>query len=109
VVVQALLWGWLTCRVMVYDTLADYASRDERRQIRANTAGAAGDRRGGRAGALPGAIWLGGVMAVVFFPFLAAAVDLAVCADFYLYRFVVRVLLHGCAGAVARARSHFEE
>ena len=27
----------------------------------------------GAAGALPGAIWLGGVMAVVFFPFLAAA------------------------------------
>jgi hypothetical protein len=75
VLVQALLWGWLTTRVMVYDALADYASADERRQI------LAGHRWrlliigvvSGVAGALPGAIWLGGVMAVVFFPFLAAA------------------------------------
>jgi hypothetical protein len=75
VLVQALLWGWLTCRVMVYDALADYASAEERRQIQR-------EHRwplliigviSGAAGALPGAIWLGGVMAVVFFPFLAAA------------------------------------
>jgi hypothetical protein len=75
VAVQALLWGWLTCRVMVYDALADYASAEERRQIQR-------EHRwpllvigviSGAAGALPGAIWLGGVMAVVFFPFLAAA------------------------------------
>jgi len=75
VVVQALLWGWLTCRVMVYDALADYASADERRQIlkdhrwRLLAIGVVS----GAAGALPGAIWLGGVMAVVMFPFLAAA------------------------------------
>jgi hypothetical protein len=107
VVVQALLWGWLTCRVMVYDTLADYASRDERRQIRqhrwrcwrsawcpARRRAAGRDLAGRRDG--------GGVL-----PVPGGAVDLAVCADFYLYRFVVRVLLHGCAGAVARARSHF--
>jgi hypothetical protein len=75
VAVQALLWGWLTCRVMVYDALADYASAEERRQIQRQhrwpllVIGVIS----GAAGALPGAIWLGGVMAVVFFPFLAAA------------------------------------
>lgn len=75
VVVQALLWGWLTCRVMVYDALADYANADERRRIlkdhrwRLLAIGVVS----GAAGALPGAIWLGGVMAVVMFPFLAAA------------------------------------
>lgn len=75
VAVQALLWGWLTTRVMVYDTLADYASAEERRQILRQhrwpllIIGVVS----GAAGALPGAIWLGGVMAVVFFPFLAAA------------------------------------
>ncbi|RZT04219.1 Etoposide-induced protein 2.4 (EI24) [Duganella sp. CF402] len=75
VAVQALLWGWLTTRVMVYDTLADYASAEERRQILRQhrwpllVIGVIS----GAAGALPGAIWLGGVMAVVLFPFLAAA------------------------------------
>jgi hypothetical protein len=75
VAVQALLWGWLTTRVMVYDTLADYASAEERRQILRQhrwpllIIGVIS----GAAGALPGAIWLGGVMAVVLFPFLAAA------------------------------------
>jgi hypothetical protein len=60
---------------MVYDVLADYASGEERRQIlrqhrlRLLAIGVIS----GAAGALPGAIWLGGVMAVVFFPFLAAA------------------------------------
>ncbi|MTV40587.1 EI24 domain-containing protein [Duganella radicis] len=75
VAVQALLWGWLTTRVMVYDTLADYASAEERRQILRQhrwpllIIGVIS----GAAGALPGAIWLGGVMAVVLFPLLAAA------------------------------------
>ena len=74
--VQALLWGWLTCRVVAYDALAGYASVDERRQIMRS-------RRwpllaigivSGAAGAIPGLLWLGGsVLSVVFFPFLAAA------------------------------------
>lgn len=74
--VQMLLWGWLTCRVMTYDALATYASADERAELR---------RRhrwpllaigivSGAVGALPGALWLGGtVLSVVLFPFLAAA------------------------------------
>ncbi|MEC5163964.1 hypothetical protein ACFDR9_004769 [Janthinobacterium sp. CG_23.3] len=70
---QALLWGWLTCRVMAYDALADYASEDERRALMRT-------RRwpllaiglvSGAAGSLPGLLWMGGAMSVVFFPFLA--------------------------------------
>jgi hypothetical protein len=72
---QALLWGWLTARVMSYDALADYASRDERRQL------ARAHRwpllvigtMSGLAGALPGIAWIGGaLMSFVLFPFLAA-------------------------------------
>lgn len=71
---QALLWGWLTYRVMAYDAMADYASVDERQAIMRS-------RRtqllligvvSGAAGAVPGMLWMGGVMSVVFFPFLAA-------------------------------------
>jgi len=71
---QALLWGWLTYRVMAYDAMAEYASVDERQTIMRA-------RRtqllligvvSGAAGAVPGMLWMGGVMSVVFFPFLAA-------------------------------------
>ena len=74
--VQMLLWGWLTCRVMVYDALAGYASADERRALQRQhrwpllVIGVVS----GAAGAVPGLLWLGGsVLSVVFFPFLAAA------------------------------------
>lgn len=32
-IVPPLIWGWLTYRVMAYDTLADFASREERRAL----------------------------------------------------------------------------
>ncbi|UOD27464.1 EI24 domain-containing protein [Massilia violaceinigra] len=75
VLVQVVLWGALTTRVMVYDALEDYASADEMKEIR---------RRhraqltfigivSGFIGALPGIVWLGGaVISFVLFPFLAA-------------------------------------
>jgi hypothetical protein len=73
-VVQALLWGWLTARVMSYDALAIHASRAERQEIlRAH-------RRpllligviSGLLGALPGLAWVGGALtSVVLFPVLA--------------------------------------
>lgn len=73
--VQVLLWGWLTCRVMVYDVLADYADADERRVLLRQhrwpllAIGVAS----GAAGALPGILWMfGTVLSVVLFPFLAA-------------------------------------
>ena len=73
--VQVLLWGWLTCRVMTYDALADYASAEERAQLRRAhrwqllAIGVVS----GAAGAIPGVVWVGGAtLAVVFFPFLAA-------------------------------------
>ena len=32
-VLPPLIWGWLTCRVMAFDVLAEHASADERRTI----------------------------------------------------------------------------
>ena len=73
-IVHPLLWGWLTYRVMAYDTLADYASVDERRALLrlhrwpllviGTIAGALG--------AAPTLLWLGGALSVIFFPLLAA-------------------------------------
>ncbi len=73
-IVQPLLWGWLTYTVLSYDALADHADRQEIREIR---------RRhrwpllligtlAGVMGAAPTLLWLGGVLAVIFFPFFAA-------------------------------------
>jgi hypothetical protein len=104
VLVQALLWGWLTTRVMVYDTLADYASAEERRQIlsehrwRLLIIGVVS----GAAGALPGAIWLGGVMAVVFFPFLAAA---SIWLYVLVFIFTGLWFAYYCFDALARLRA----
>ena len=74
-VLQALLWGWLTARVMAYDALSDYASPEELQQLRR-------EHRwrliaigivSGAAGAVPGIVWLvGTAIAIVMFPFLAA-------------------------------------
>lgn len=73
-VVQPLLWGWLTYRVMAYDALAEHASGQEYRDIvRIHrwpllTIGAAT----GVMGAAPSLLWLGGALSVIFFPVLAA-------------------------------------
>lgn len=104
VLVQALLWGWLTCRVMVYDVLADYASTDERREIlrqhrwRLLVIGVVS----GAAGALPGAIWLGGVMAVVLFPFLAAA---SIWLYILIFIFTGLWFAYYCMDALAQLRA----
>jgi hypothetical protein len=73
--IHPLLWGWLTYRVMAYDTLADYATAEERRAIlHAHRwplllIGAIA----GSMGAAPTFLWLGGAVAWVLFPLLAAA------------------------------------
>ncbi|MFL6673368.1 MAG: EI24 domain-containing protein [Massilia sp.] len=74
VLAQALLWGWLTARVMSYDALADYASVDERRELAHTHRGRllAIGAVSGLAGALPGIAWIGGALiSFVLFPFLA--------------------------------------
>jgi hypothetical protein len=104
VLVQALLWGWLTCRVMVYDVLADYASAEERRAMLAAhrwpllIIGLVS----GAAGALPGAIWLGGVAAVVLFPFLAAA---SIWLYVLVFIFTGLWFAYYCLEALARMRA----
>lgn len=73
-VVQAVLWGWLTARVMSYDALSIHASLEERQTIVRTR------RRqllligtiSGLLGALPGVAWIGGaLLSVVLFPVLA--------------------------------------
>lgn len=76
VAVHVLLWGWLTYRVVSYDALADHATDEERKTImklhKKQLLGIG--MISGAAGAIPGLVWVGGVvLTVVLFPFLAAA------------------------------------
>jgi hypothetical protein len=71
--VQPLLWGWLTYRVMAYDALADHASREERRMLMRQhrwpllAIGVAV----GAMGAAPTMLWLGGALFLVLLPLMA--------------------------------------
>lgn len=73
-IVQPLLWGWLTYRVMAYDALAEHASKQEYKDIMRIhrwpllLIGAIA----GAMGAAPTLLWLGGALSVILFPLLAA-------------------------------------
>jgi hypothetical protein len=73
-IVQPLLWGWLTYRVMAYDALAEHASQQEYKDIMRThrwpllLIGTLA----GVMGAAPTLLWLGGALSVIFFPMLAA-------------------------------------
>ena len=73
-VIHSLLWGWLTYRVMAYDTLADYASAEERRAVLHlhRWPLLAVGTIAGALGAAPTLLWLGGVLSVILLPALAA-------------------------------------
>lgn len=71
-ILPPLIWGWLTYRVMSYDSLVDHASREERRQIfKENRAGLLGiGVLSGYLGAAPSLIWASGAMFVAMAPLL---------------------------------------
>ena len=101
--VQPLLWGWLACRVMTYDALADYADQEERNSIVQRhrwpllMIGVAT----GSLGAVPGLLWLGGAASVIFFPALAAA---AIWMYLLIFVFSGLWFQYYCLEALARLR-----
>ena len=103
-VVQPLLWGWLTYRVMAYDALAQHAGADERQAIL---------RRHrwpllfigvvtGVMGAAPTLLWLGGALSVIFFPVLAAG---SVWLYVLVFVFTGLWFQHYCLAALAHHRA----
>jgi len=73
-IIHPVLLGWLTYRVMAYDALAMHASVEERRAILQQHRWQlwAVGIVAGLLGSLPGMVWLGGVLSVLFLPLLAA-------------------------------------
>ena len=101
--IQPLLWGWLTSRVMAYDALADFADQDERSTIIVRqrwpllVIGIAT----GSLGAVPGLLWLGGVISVILFPLLAA---LSIWLYLLVFVFGGLWFQHYCLDALVRLR-----
>lgn len=103
-IVQPLLWGWLTYRVMAYDALADHATPEERKDLLhihrwpllliGTIAGAMG--------AAPTLLWLGGALAVIFFPILAAG---AIWLYVLVFIFTGLWFEHYCLDALSRYRA----
>lgn len=71
-IVPPLIWGWLTYRVMCYDSLADHASSEERHQIiKENRTTLLGiGVLSGYLGAAPSLLWASGAMFVAMAPIL---------------------------------------
>jgi len=103
-VVQPLLWGWLTYRVMAYDALAQHASADERRTLLRRhrwpllLIGAVA----GAMGAAPTLLWLGGALSVILFPLLAAG---AIWLYVLVFVFTGLWFQHYCLAALAELRA----
>jgi hypothetical protein len=105
VLAQALLWGWLTARVMSYDALADFASADERRELarRHRAQLLAIGAVSGLAGALPGIAWIGGALiSFVLFPFLAV---LSIWLYLLIFIFTGLWFQYYCLQALAELRA----
>jgi hypothetical protein len=100
---HALLWGWLTYRVIAYDAMAEHADKQEIHEIRRLhrwpllVIGTAT----GAMGAAPTLLWLGGALAVVLFPFFAA---LSIWLYVLVFVFSGLWFEHYCLQALAQYR-----
>jgi hypothetical protein len=103
-IVQPLLWGWLTYRVMAYDALAEHADEHERKEIMRLhrwpflMIGAVT----GAMGAAPTLLWLGGALAFVIFPLLAGV---SIWLYVLVFTFSGLWFQHYCLDALARYRA----
>ena len=103
-IVQPLLWGWLTYRVMSYDALARHADVEERKFIMRThrpvlvLMGAVA----GLFGALPSMLWLGGAMAAFFFPVFAS---IAIWIYLLIFIFTGLWFQHYCLEVLQNLRS----
>lgn len=102
-VLPALIWGWLTCKVMAFDALAEHASAQERRAIlRAHAVpllvmGVVC----GYLGAAPSLIWSLGVMAIVWAPVL---LPMSVWLYTLVFSFSSLWFVHYCLAALEAHR-----
>ncbi len=102
--IPPLVWGWLTYRVMAFDTLADHASSAERKEImrrhRAQLLGMG--VVSGYMGAAPALLWASGVLFLVLAPVL---IVVAIWIYTLVFAFSSLWFAHFCLNALQRLRS----
>lgn len=100
----ALIWGWLTYRVMAFDVLAEHASRDERRRLFR-------EHRlwllaigviAGFLGAAPSVVWASGALFAAAFVVL---VPVAIWIYTLVFAFASLWFAHYCLAALAQLRA----
>jgi hypothetical protein len=102
-IIQPVLWGWLTYRVIAYDALSEHADANELKAvIHAHRwplllIGVIT----GAMGAAPMLLWLGGVMSMLFFPVLAG---LSIWLYLVVFVFTGLWFAHYCLAALAKYR-----
>jgi Etoposide-induced protein 2.4 (EI24) len=103
-IIPPLIWGWLTYRVMSFDTLAAHASAEERKQVmRTHRMQLLGmGVVAGYLGAAPAILWASGVMFVALAPVL---VPIAIWIYTLVFAFSSLWFAHFCLAALERLRS----
>jgi len=103
-VLPPLIWGWLTYRVMTFDSLADHASGEERRQVFREhrpwllLMGIAT----GYLGAAPSIVWASGWFFAAAFPLL---IPVAIWIYTLVFAFSALWFAHYCLAALAQMRA----
>jgi len=103
-IIPPLIWGWLTYRVMVFDALADHASKEERQEIfRRHRSSLLGiGIVTGYLGAAPSIVWASGVVfAAAFF----VLVPLAIWIYTLVFAFSSLWFAHYALAALERLRA----
>ena len=103
-VLPALIWGWLTYRVMVFDVLAEFASHEERQQLLAQhrlrllTMGVVT----GLMGAAPSVVWASGALFAAAFVIL---IPLAIWIYMLVFAFSSLWFAHYALAALQQLRA----
>lgn len=103
-ILPPLIWGWLTYRVMVFDALAEHASKEERQEIflRHRSSLLAIGILSGYLGAAPSIVWASGVLFAAAFFIL---VPLAIWIYTLVFAFSSLWFSHYCLAALERLRA----
>ncbi|MBR7801267.1 EI24 domain-containing protein [Undibacterium sp. FT137W] len=108
--VQPLLWGWLTYRVMSYDALAAFASPKERQQIVAENRGSllCIGLVAGWIGSLPSMLWMGGAMSMTYVLLFPMFVSMAIWVYLLIFIFTGLWYQYYCLAALKAMRQSNE-
>jgi hypothetical protein len=106
VLLQPLLWGWLTYRVMSYDALAMFADKEERIALVAKHRGSLLliGLIAGWFSSLPSILWMGGAMSVASVFFFPIFISLAIWVYLLIFIFTGLWYQHYCLDALQQWR-----